>query len=243
MKGRTRRIVFGIAGVVLLGLAVYAYTIFGPQGPPAPSEEVAYRDATWTVFRPEVFTVAVENNQLHLTLNRVARWAGNGQGGLVYQAVTGNFKVTAKVFARRASDPTQTVASWVSLGGLTARNPAGADQGATENYVHIVAGNTPSGIGVETKTTVNGATSFVAVPGPSGDAELRICRLNDTFQLYQRPIGAMSWTLAATHVRADLPGTLQVGANIYAVLPPNLRVSFEDLRIEEVADQAGCEQT
>lgn len=238
-----RRRVLILGSLALLAVVgIGAYWFLRPQGPPAPAQPLAYIGQTWTVFRPEVFAVAVEGRSMRLTLRTVARWAGNGQGGLVYQEASGDFKLTATVRARKASDPRQTVASLVSLGGLTARNRNGADVGGSENYVHIVVGNTPSGIGVETKTTLNGATSFEAVPGESGDAELRICRVSSTFRLYKRPLGSASWALAATYERPDLPPTLQVGANIYSVMLPDLQVIVEDLRLEAAASAAACEE-
>lgn len=240
MTGRRRAvIVAGIALLVVIGAGVYWF--LAPQSPPAPAQPLLYAGETWTVFRPEVFDVSVESTRMRLTLNRVARWAGNGQGGLVYREANGNFKLTATVRARKASDPTQTVASLVSLGGLTARNPHGADHGGSENYVHIVVGNTPNGIGVETKTTINGATSYEAVADGSGDAELRICRVDDTFRLYKRLLGSPTWILAATYERPDLPQTLQVGANIYSVLRPDLQVIVEDLQLEAVISADECE--
>lgn len=235
-----RRILIAGAVTLLAVVMVAAYSFLRPQAPPEPARPLAYAGQTWTVFRPEVFDVAVEGNRMRLTLHQVARWAGNGQGGLVYQEASGDFRLTATVRARRASDPTQTVSSIVSLGGLTARNPDGADQGGRENYVHIVVGNTPSGVGVETKTTVEGATSYEAVPDASGDVELRICRIGSNFHLYKRPIGSTIWVLAATYERPDLPERLQVGANIYSVLLPDLQVLIEDLRVEAAPDEAAC---
>ena len=240
MSRRRILIVGAVALLALLGAG--AYWFLAPQAPPAPARPLAYAGQTWTVFRPEVFDVAVDGSAIQMTLNTVARWAGNGQGGLVYQEASGDFRLTATVRARRASDPTQTVSSIVSLGGLTARNPDGADRGGRENYVHIVVGNTPSGIGVETKSTRDGSTSYEAVPDASGDAELRICRLGSSFRLYKRPVGAPTWVLAATIERPDLPEILQVGANIYSVLNPDLQVIVEDLRVEAAPDEAACEQ-
>jgi len=227
---------------VLIIAGVVAYTILGPQRLPAPPINIAYRGETWTGFRPEVFDYTIEGDSLRLTLKTVARWAGNGQGGLVYRDVVGNFKATANVYARKGGDPNQVVSTAVSLGGLSARDPNGTDRGGTEDYVHIVTGNTPSGIGVETKNNVNGVTAYEAVPGPSADAGLRICRIGADFNLYKRPTDGGTWTLAATYTRPDLPETLQVGANIYAVVPPDLQVRFENLRIEPVVDKADCER-
>ncbi|MBC8161390.1 MAG: hypothetical protein H7Z42_09240 [Roseiflexaceae bacterium] len=239
---RWRRIA-AIATLVILVIGIgLAYRFLAPQGPPGPAESVVYNGQTWTVFRPELYDVAVEGTTIRLTLLTAARWAGNGQAGLVYRDVTGNFKATASVQTRKASAPSEPVSSLVSLGGLSARNPQGADVGSTENYVHIVAGNTPSGIGVETKTTVNGATSYEAVPSASGDSDLRICRIGTIFRLYKRPVGSDVWILAATYDRPDLPPTLQVGGNIYSVLLPDLQVVFDGLQIAGVEELAACEQ-
>lgn len=241
MTGRRRA--FSIMSLGLFAVVgAVAYWFLAPQGAPTPARPLVYAGQTWTVFRPEVFDVSVEGTSMRLTLHSVARWAGNGQGGLVYQEASGNFKLTATVRARKASDPSQTVTSLVSLGGLTARNPDGADRGGSENYVHIVVGNTPSGIGVETKTTLNGATSYEAVADGSGDAELRICRVGNLFRLYKKLPGSPTWILAAAYQRPDLPQTLQVGANIYSVLRPDLQVMVEGLHLEAIVFADECEQ-
>ncbi len=117
-----KRVVFiGIGVAVLIIAGVVAYTILGPQRLPAPPINIAYRGETWTGFRPEVFDYTIEGDSLQLTLKTVARWAGNGQGGLVYRDVVGNFKATANVYARKGGDPNQVVSTAVSLGGLSAR--------------------------------------------------------------------------------------------------------------------------
>ena len=233
---------FGLAAamvgilVVLIVAGAIAYRIAGPQSPPSPSTQITYQGQSWIVFRPELLEVSTNDARLTLVLTKAAPWAGSREGGLVYQQVTGNFRMTATVRARKNSDPRQPVSSLVSLGGLMARNPAGKDQGGTENYVHIVVGNTPSGIGIETKTTRNSSTQYIAVREPSSDAELSMCRSGSTFSLYKRPIGATSWTLAQSYIREDLPDTLQVGVNIYAVLPTDLQVTFDNLHIIPLED-------
>lgn len=118
-----------------------------------------------------------------------------------------------------------------------ARNPAGPP----ENYVFIVVGNDENDLSVETKTTVNSASSYAGPSWPSGDAELRICRLGAAMHLYKREIGAASWTLATTYDRPDLPATLEVGPNVYAAAsPPDLVVTFEEVEFAGVCDLAGC---
>lgn len=62
-----------------------------------------------------------------------------------------------------------------------------------------------------------------------------------TDNLYKRHSGTgEAWILAESYQRPDLPETLQVGANIYTDSTPDLRVRYEDLRIEPVSDEAEC---
>jgi hypothetical protein len=110
-----------------------------------------------------------------------------------------------------------------------------------ENYVFIVVGDDGDGLSVETKTTRNSVSEWEGPAWGSGEAELRLCRVSATFTTYKRHVGANeAWTLAKSFDRPDLPPTLQVGANIYSDSSPNLRVRYENLRIEPVASEAEC---
>jgi len=98
------------------------------------------------------------------------------------------------------------------------------------------------GLAVETKTTT-GSLSVYDGPGwPSGDAELRLCRLGSTYRLYKRAIGAQEWTLAATFQRPDLPETLQVGPFLYAAdVNADLVASFDEVQFASVSVVEDCE--
>ncbi len=196
----------------------------------------------WSLFKPEVVTLTYESNSPVLTLDQSALWFNAQQSALLYRLVTGNFKITAKVYARKRTNPAQPPSSPVQLGGLMARDPLGVGNGGSENYVFIVVGYDTNDLSVETKNTVNSVSVYEGPTWGLSDAELRVCRLGGTFYLYKRLIGSATWTLATTYVRNDLPATLQVGANIYALNPVDLRVRFDELRIEDVADQTGCVQ-
>jgi hypothetical protein len=124
------------------------------------------------------------------------------------------------------------------LGGLIARNPAST----TENYVHIVVGNAENRLAIEAKNTTNNVSQYDTLAWTSGNAELRLCRVGNDFNLYRRAVNATTWMLAATYARADFPASLQVGASIYSAATPDLRVTFENLRIEEVREKGECEK-
>lgn len=96
-------------------------------------------------------------------------------------------------------------------------------------------------LSVETKTTRDGQSDYEGPPWPSGDADLRICRLGPTFRLYKRAIGDGAWTLGATYARDDLPAALQVGLNIYSIAPrPDLLATFDEVRFAPAAAEADC---
>jgi hypothetical protein len=118
-----------------------------------------------------------------------------------------------------------------------ARKPGGGP----ENYVFAVVGVDVNDYSVETKTTVNGASTYVGPSWPVPDAELRICRSGSQFQLLKRAPGASVWQLAITYDRKDLPATLAVGPVVYApAARPDLDVAFDEVRFAEVAAPAGC---
>jgi hypothetical protein len=174
--------------------------------------------------------VSARDGGLSLTLTAPALWFNDSTGVLAFKPVTGDFTVTATVRTRKASNPAEPPAPAIRLGGLMARDPA-SDASQMQNYVHIVAGNGPSGVlAIENKTTVNSNSVYEAPEWPSPDAELRICRVGSTFNLYKRPVGSDTWQRSASYDRPDLPDRLQVGADIYSPNPPpDLRVRWDDL--------------
>lgn len=206
----------------------------------ATSNTITYQGCTYTVLNPQVIDSTVDGRTLTLTLKARALWAGGGQGPLVYRLVNGDFTVTATVHARRKSDPTKPPTRPVHLGGLMVHNPTDTTRGGTENYVHLVVGNTPAGIGTETKTTVNSVTQYATQPLTTPNSILRICRKGADFTLYARSDAQTDWRFLTTYARPDLPDSLQVGANVYAALPPDLQVSFDDLTIQALPNGASC---
>jgi hypothetical protein len=196
---------------------------------------------SWSILQPKLVQTAVRGGALALTLTGPALWFNDSMGVLVYKRVTGNFTATATVHTRSASSPDQPPAAAIRLGGLMAHDPASDDAG-TQSYVHIVAGNGPSGVlAVENKTTMNSNSVYEAPEWPSPDAQLRICRVGSTFNVYKRPVRSKTWQLASSYDRPDLPSTLQVGADIYSPnAPPDLRVTVDAVTFKRVTSSRGC---
>jgi len=194
----------------------------------------------WMVFRPEVLNIAVANGALSLRLDQQALWFNDNRGPLVYKYVTGNFRVTARVQVRKASNPAESPTNAVHLGGLMARDPQGEMPGASENYVFVVAGFDEVDLSIETKSTVNSVSTYEGPAWPSSDAQLRLCRLGSKFYLYKRAVGASKYGLAQTYDRPDLPAKLQVGANVYSYTTPDLVAQFDEITFASAATQVDC---
>lgn len=197
-------------------------------------------DPSWTAHNADLVNVTLSGGALELEAPVNSLWYNDSEGPLLFKTVAGDFRVTATVRARRASDPSLPPAHNVHLGGLMARDPSG-DGGGAENYVFIVVGNDVNDLSVETKTTLSSVSSYEGPSWPSGDAELRVCRLGAVVRLYKRLVGAAEWTLAATFTRPDLPGALQAGPFIYAAQGgPDLIVSFDQVTFADAASVADC---
>ena len=200
-------------------------------------------DPSWSIVNGNNFSYSVSGGSLQITpTTNTLWWMGDASGALVYKLVTGNFKLTTAVRARRASDASQPVGPTdFQFGGIMARAPGSASQ----NYVFGVVGDRGETLQVETKSTTNDASQVQAEDWPSGDAQLRLCRVGAMFHVLSRSIGGGAWAVASPfgppYERPDLPATLQVGPIAYAWTDsPDLRASFEYVRYAPVASEADC---
>jgi hypothetical protein len=186
-------------------------------------------------------SVGVSQQELELVPAQ-SIWYNQMEGPLVYQEVTGNFRVSTQVsvFDQTGTGfPTQTV-HWA---GLMARNPATV---SGPNTVHIVIGkdsaNSP-GITQEWASTTNGATLFDNDPWSttSNVAEVRICRVGPNFHFLRRADSAALWTTYTTRTRNDLPQTLQVGPVAHAnTATPGLVARFAYVHFATVNGLSDC---
>lgn len=198
-----------------------------------PLEGFTHAGETWELFNSSAYTVKVNDaTTLQLDLAQNALWYNADEGGAVFREISGDFTITATVNAVRKSDNSQAVACDVCLGGVMVRNP---DDAAGENYVHLVTGFTPEGLGYETKSTINNASTFEAYEDGLSQHDLRIERSGSTFVLFKKAEGDADWVMAASYERADLPNTVQVGLNIYTAQSgdvADLSVIYENVLIE-----------
>ncbi len=192
------------------------------------------------MLNPNAVDIQTNGDSLVLTLKHRALWFMSQRGVLFSKPVSGDFKSTAEVYTAKSSDPSHRPGGdgSVQLGGLMARN----GNGGRENYVFIVVGDDGNGLSVESKTTLNSESTYEGPAWNAAEAELRLCRFGQIFNLYKRHIGLNEpWVLAAAYTRPDLPDSLQVGVNIYADGEPDLQIRFDHLRIEPVTAETDCE--
>lgn len=206
--------------------------------PASDSFDGATLDSSWTVFRPDLADIAVADGSLSIAPHSGALWYQASQADLVYKLVTGNFKATTTVHARKASNRTQTPAQFADVGGIMARNPSGT----SENYILGVVGFAEMNqLAVEHKSTSDGKSVYGEVAF-TPDAEFRLCRVGSTFTIYYRHPGDSSWGPAfAPFERADFPATVQVGAIAYTGAgAPDFVAIFDNFSFEPLG--AGCTQ-
>ena len=205
-----------------------------PTGTPIPGFE------DWTVFNPAAVDLKVEGHDLLATLKYHVLWFMTQRGELIYKPVSGDFKITADVHTSKSSNPNQPPGGdgTVQLGGVMARN----GDSARENYVFIVVGDDGDGLSIETKNTQDSMSKYKGPAWDSADAQLRLCRVGQTFNLYKRHVGSTEpWQLADSFERPDLPDQLQAGVNLYTDSQPNLQVRYHNIDIQPVSSAADCE--
>lgn len=205
----------------------------GPARTPIPGFEA------WRLINPQAVRISVEDGALLMDLIGSVLWFNADRGVLLYREVTGDFRATATVLSSKASDPSSPPGQdgTVQLAGLMARTEVPA-----ENSVFIVSGSIGMSTGLETKTTTSSHSIYVQRGLPTGgDAELKLCRVGPTFDLYWRPAASTEdWTHMSTFERRDMPQTLQVGANIYTDGVPDIVARFEGLEIVPLPAGRAC---
>ncbi|MFO0722506.1 MAG: hypothetical protein U1E65_01905 [Myxococcota bacterium] len=199
-------------------------------------------DPSWSVLRPEAVDVTLAQGALTLTFKQSALWFNAERGVQVSKPITGDFVVTTIAHARKRTDPGAPPDATIHLAGIMARDP----RSPPENYVFIVVGRDENDLSVESKTTVASVSTYDGPTWPSGDAELRLCRVGSSFKMLKRAVGGGAWVVARTEERPDLPATLAVGPNAYAYLMaggrPDFVASFESVHFAPANSAADCER-
>lgn len=192
-------------------------------------------DPSWRVLHPDLATVSVTNGALRIAPNQgglATIWYQDAEGALVYRNVTGDFTATARVHARLPGSALPPPVSY-RLGGILARRPGSTAGDRDSVHVALGAGVPTMPVCAEDKTTVDSVSDFLLHPIPSADGELRLRRRGARFSMAWRPFGVGPWMPLRSHLRPDLPATLQVGLMAYSAdASANLELRFDRFRLE-----------
>ena len=198
-------------------------------------------DPSWHVKNGQLADTQVSGGTLSLIPNQFTVWFHEDHGPGLFRTIEGDFRMTTSVRARRASDPDASVSTGFQFAGIIVRDPASDAETNPENYVFSVVGYRGDYFSAETKSTVNDLSMVDGPPWPSTDAELRICRIGDTFQLYIREIGASAWNPAISYDRPGFPDTVQAGPIAYTYTDAyDLNAMFDYVRYAPVSSRADC---
>jgi hypothetical protein len=163
----------------------------------------------------------VEPGALHLQPYDSA-WVRDLSAPFLFQTVTGDFDMRARVRVRGVEGPTPG-GTW-SLGGLMARSPNGLTASTwtpgRENWHFITTGvgHEPGRVMTETKATFNSSSHLKLRPFESGWVELRLVRVGAAMFALARPDGGR-WQVRDRFYRMDLRPEMQVGLIAYTSSP------------------------
>jgi hypothetical protein len=231
------------AGFPTIPLAVQAAVVsFAPGAPPLGKTPAvattvqtlaAFSDAfagpsldpAWRLHEAaEMLPPWIANGALHLqptATGLAATWFQNEEAPALFKSITGDFTVTAIVSAT-ATNGAPGAAPPISyrLAGLIARDPASLPGDRNSVHVALGSGDAQTPLAVEDKTTDGSVSAFQFHPAPATTLELRLRRVGALFSMGFRSVGGGPFTDVASHLRPDLPATLDVGPMAYSNQAP-----------------------
>ena len=189
-----------------------------------------------------VDAVAVDIGQTQagfgMTLLKRAEWSGTSRGVLFFTTMDGDFRLTATIRTRRTSDSSQGPGGdgTTQLAGLMVRS-----EGTGDSWVVLEIGGGPTGLVVATDSTTRGAGRLVASAWNDNEADLKVCRTGTTFTFWKRAADSDDdWTSVGRVERADLHGSVEVGADLSANATPDLTALFDNLTLERMDPGEAC---
>jgi hypothetical protein len=113
--------------------------------------------------------------------------------------------------------------------------------GNAENHVWCGVGAGDTAPTRESKSTLNGVSTYTIDAYPDSRAVVRICRIGSTFRTFHQPFAGGAFSPHLTYERPDLPATLQVGAFASEQLAPvDERVHVGWITFSRPASVADC---
>lgn len=208
-------------------------------------------DACWKTLDPTLFaSLAVDGAQgmLVATPKDQAQngWFQNAHGPLLYQEVTGDFILVARVFATQANDLGMPPFKLYNTAGLLARDPASVN--TNENWVLYDIGQQGNStdtpvvtVGTMAKGTIHSGTMKFPESGTHSGL-LAICRIGGSFEVLKRLYNPDGDFLSAhTFQWNEAPATLQVGLTVGSwVTAPDVVGRFDYARLGDPHQHGTC---
>lgn len=176
----------------------------------------------------------------HMTVvPRQGVWTNNQRAFIAYKEATGNFVAMAHVTASGTTVPADAPLSPFNSAGLIARRPQGMGNGQ-ESWVMYDVGRQQSAVGVEAKSTTDGASNLFLMSG-ARSGRISLCRVGSTFYLSKNlEDDGTTWTRTHTFDRPDMPVTVQLGVVANAYDNPDLTATFDYVRFGTPQTDADC---
>ena len=168
-------------------------------------------------------------------------WFADGDAPLVFKLVSGNFSIETDVLAESSASSGLPPGQNFNSGGLMARNPQ--QPGGVENHVMVNLGrqneSLPGFTGSESKSTRD-SNSRLTLQAGSNHGRLILCRVDTTFYTYRQMDNETSWTRIGEISRPDLPDTLQAGMVANGFTGPDIRATFDYIRLHIPVTESQC---
>lgn len=191
----------------------------------------------WKWFKPELVDYKFTDKGLIVEPIEESVWWKNKSAASLYHHIKGDFDIQVKVLTRKASNQASYPDQDYQFGGIILRDPSANAVLGRENHVFNVVGYRGGGLQIETKNTTNGYSQVSGFDWSSGDADLRIHRTGNQFDMYARLPTSNEWVQVNSFERNDFPDTLEVGLIVYAYSHGknryDLTVTFEHINISQ----------
>jgi len=119
-------------------------------------------------------------------------WFQDDHGPLLYQNVTGNFAVAARLRVVDEADPGQPPVGNFKAGGFVIRDPAGTHSG-DENWIMYNMGFNQGAYRREAKKTTSSVSGLYLNPQTFTESALLVCRVAGRFYFHAWNTGTQTW--------------------------------------------------
>ncbi len=158
-----------------------------------------------------------------------SRWKDNDRGPYLWQPVTGNTELFARLAVTKTIDTTAAPDAGFQVGGLMLRSATDS----MENHIFFAVGcmGNPQ-LKLISQNTINGRSAIHVTRIDHHSLTIRLRRMESLFQLHYLSPETNQWVLLREIQRKDLPNNLQAGIAGFAWVPGDAPNRHPDLLIQ-----------